>query len=291
MKRIALKIDVDTCHGALHGVPALLAMLQRHDATATFFFSLGPDYSGRQTGDDSLARHYDRRTRWYGRLLPAPDIGRRAVAALRQVRQAACEVAIHAWDRAQWENLVLNAANEWSEQQLRLACRRFEDIFAEPPFAHAAAGWRSNRHALRLTQRLGFCYASDCRGKFPFLPVIDGELVHCPQLPTTLPTLDEVLAQSTVTPLQAGEQILAAADAGIGDQVFTLRAELEGMRFADVGEQLLSGWQARGYALITLRELLGTRNIAQLPRHRLLLAEIPGRQGLRLCQGEVFPDG
>jgi len=288
MKRIALKIDVDTCHGALYGVPALLDMLQRHDATATFFFSLGPDYSGRQTGDDSLTRYYDRRTRLYGRLLPAPDIGRRAVAALRQVRQAACEVAIHAWNRAQWENLALNAANKWSEQQLRLACRQFEDIFAESPFAHAAAGWRSNRHALRLTQRLGFCYASDCRGKFPFIPVIDGELVHCPQLPTTLPTLDEMLAQP-LTPLQAGEQILAAADAGVGDQVFTLRAELEGMRFADVGEQLLGGWRARGYALITLRELLGTRNIAQLPRHRLRLAEIPGRTGLRLCQGPLFP--
>jgi undecaprenyl phosphate-alpha-L-ara4FN deformylase len=51
-----------------------------------------------------------------------------------------------------------------------------------------------NRHALRLTQRLGFCYASDCRGKFPFIPVIDGEIVLCPQLPTTLPTLDELLA-------------------------------------------------------------------------------------------------
>jgi len=68
-----------------------------------------------------------------------------------------------------------------------------------------------------------------------------------------------------------------------------LRAELEGMRFADVGEQLLGGWRARGYALITLRELLGTRNIAQLPRHRLRLAEIPGRTGLRLCQGPLFP--
>lgn len=288
-KRIALKIDVDTCHGALHGVPALLDMLQRHDAAATFFFSLGPDHSGRQTGDDSLSRYYDRRTRFYGRLLPAPDIGRCAVAFLRRAQEAACEVAIHAWNRAQWENLALNAASTWSEQQLLQACRRFEDIFTAPPFAHAAAGWRSNRHALRLTQRLGFCYASDCRGQFPFIPVIDGELVHCPQLPTTLPTLDEMLAQRTLTPPQAGEQILAAADAGIGDQVFTLRAELEGMRFADVGEQLLSGWRARGYSLITLRELLGTRNIAQLPRHSLVLAEIPGRKGLRLCQGPLFP--
>jgi undecaprenyl phosphate-alpha-L-ara4FN deformylase len=43
MKRIALKIDVDTCRGTLVGVPALIELLQRHAASASFFFALGPD--------------------------------------------------------------------------------------------------------------------------------------------------------------------------------------------------------------------------------------------------------
>jgi hypothetical protein len=48
-----------------------------------------------------------------------------------------------------------------------------------------------NREAFRLTQRMGFVYASDTRGTHPFLPVIKAEIVACPQYPTTLPTLDE----------------------------------------------------------------------------------------------------
>jgi hypothetical protein len=48
MKRIALKIDVDTCRGTLFGVPALIELLQRHEASGSFFFSLGPDTSGRE---------------------------------------------------------------------------------------------------------------------------------------------------------------------------------------------------------------------------------------------------
>lgn len=291
MKRIALKIDVDTCHGAQRGVPALRAVLQRHGAAATFFFPLGPDHSGRQTGSDSLTSYYDLTTRLYGRLLPAPEIGQRAVTALREAREAGFEVAIRAWDRAQWEKQAPQAENPWIEQQMVRASQRFKEIFAEAPLAYAAAGWRGNRHALRLTQRLGFCYASDCRGKFPFIPVIDGELVLCPQLPTTLPTIDELLSQPAISPAQAGEKILATAAEVDGDHVFTLRAELEGMRYLDVFERLLTEWRKNGYDVISLRELLGTRNIAQLPRHNIILAEIPGRNGLRLCQGPLFPNG
>ena len=44
---IALKVDVDTLRGTREGVPRLLALLKRVGAGATFFFSLGPDHTGR----------------------------------------------------------------------------------------------------------------------------------------------------------------------------------------------------------------------------------------------------
>ena len=47
--RIALKIDVDTLRSTLEGVPRLVALLKKHQAQATFLFSLGPDNTGRAT--------------------------------------------------------------------------------------------------------------------------------------------------------------------------------------------------------------------------------------------------
>ena len=291
MKRIALKIDVDTFHGTLTGVPALVELLQEHSASASFFFSLGHDRSGRDARSGSLSRYYDLSTRLYGRLLPSPNIGIRGAETMRLAHSAGCEVGIHAWDRATWERNIQHAENPWVDAEMRKACARFTEVFPETSTAaHAAAGWRMNRHALRLTQRLGFSYASDCRGSHPFIPVIDGEIVACPQLPTTLPTLDEILTlEPGFSPIQAADRILQLSDAIAGDHVFTLRAELEGMRFVDVIEHLLNGWKNRNYALVALREIHATLDLNMLPRHSVHFSEVPGRAGQRLTQGPVFP--
>ena len=291
MKRIALKIDVDTFHGTLAGVPALVELLQKHDTSASFFFSLGPDHSGREARSGSLSPYYDRSTRLYGRLLPSPNIGIRGAETMRLAQSAGCEVGIHAWDRAVWERNIQRAENPWVEAEMRKACARFTEVFPETSTAaHAAAGWRMNRHALRLTQRLGFSYASDCRGSHPFIPVIDGEIVACPQLPTTLPTLDETLAlEPGLSPEQATDRILQLSSAIAGDHVFTLRAELEGIRFGGAIEHLLSGWKSRDFSLVALSDIHASLELKTLPRHAVYFAEIPGRAGLRMTQGAAFP--
>ena len=289
MKRIALKIDADTCRGTLAGVPALVDLLQKHEAQASFFFSLGPDRSGRESLSTSLGRYYDLRTRLYGRMLPGPDIGRRGLATMRQVSDAGHEVGIHAWDRVSWEQKIEQAANPWVEAEMNKAFTRFSEIFGEPAKAHGAAGWRMNRHALRLTQRLGFSYASDCRGIHPFIPVIDGEIVVCPQIPTTLPTLDEVqVFEPGSSPDQAADRILQLTAEDPGDHVFTLRAELEGMQFISAIERLIVGWKAGGYQLVALRDIRSTLDVQELPHHIVCFAETPGRVGLRMMQGQVF---
>lgn len=288
MKRIALKIDVDTYRGTLTGVPALIDLLQRHEASASFFFSLGPDHSGRESRRLSPSRYYDLATRLYGLLLPAPDIGARCADQMRRASDSGFEVGVHAWNRVRWQSTAPTADSAWIEVQMTLAYRRFTGIFGQPPHAHGAAGWRTNRHALRLTQRLGFSYASDCRGRFPFLPVIDGELVHCPQLPTTLPTLDELLTSGTASAELAIEQILERSTCDAGDHVFTLRAELEGMRFLAAFEHLLLEWKQRGYQLVALRNQIASRNIATLPRHEVVFAKLAGRSGRYMQQGPAF---
>ena len=289
MKRIALKIDVDTYRGTLHGVPALVGLLQKYDAGATFFFSFGPDQSGCDERANSLSRYYGLATRLYGRVLPGPNIGVRCAESMRLARDAGFEVGIHTWNRARWERNALTADNRWIESEMAKACAKFEELLSEAPKAHAAAGWRMNRHALRLTQRLGFSYASDCRGSHPFIPVIDGELVACPQLPTTLPTLDELLVlEPRYSPEQAVDRIAQLTKAIAGDHVFTLRAELEGMKFVDAFERLLGAWKSNDHLLVPLRDIRATLDPGALPRHTVGLENTPGRNGARLTQGNAF---
>lgn len=290
MKRIALKIDVDTLQGTRAGTPALAEALQRHGAAGTFFFSLGPDQTGREPGIGSLKSYYGGAARLYGTVFPAPDIGARCAEILRAIGAAGFETGVHAWNRVLWERRILGADNALVEAEIDKACRRFAEIFGIECAAHAAPGWRTNRHALRLTQRKGFAYASDCRGNHPFLPVVDGELVGCVQIPTTLPTLDELLAlEPGFSAEQAMDRLVQLSVAIPGDHVVTLRAELEGMRFLAPFEALLRKWNDCGYRLVALRDISESLDVGELPRHNVAYEEIPGRAGVRMTQGGLFP--
>lgn len=300
MKRLALKIDVDTYRGTRLGVPALVELLQRHGAQATFLFSLGPDHTGRaikrafrpgfmkKVKRTSVLEHYGLLTLMYGTVLPGPDIGRRCADTLRAVRDAGFEVGIHCWDHVRWQDGVALAENAWVEVEMTRASKRFEEIFGERPRTHGAAGWQMNRHALRLTQRLGYTYSSDGRGSHPFIPVIDGEIVACPQLPTTLPTLDELIGVDDVTADNVAERLLQLTADSEQDQVFTMHAELEGMKLAPVLDRLLAGWRAQGYELVATRDLYAALDLKALPRHEVRFEEIPGRSGALMVQGPAF---
>ena len=290
MKRIALKIDVDTYPGARTGAPALAELLQHHDAQATFFFSLGPDQSGRDSSAESLKFGLGLPSRLYGRALPAPNIGARCRVILKSIGDAGFETGVRAWNRVRWEQQILTADNCLAEIEMDRAYQRFQEVFGAAPSAIAAPGWRASRHVLRLEQRKGFQYASDCRGSCPFLPVVEGESVACVQIPTTLPTLDELMSvEPGLTPDQAMERVLQLSRAIPGDHVFTLRAELEGMKFLAPFERLLTQWQTEGCSLVTLRQIRETLDLGRLETHSVKLGNVPGRKGRRLLQGDPFP--
>jgi len=301
LNHLALKVDVDTLRGTREGVPALLELLRKHNADATFLWSLGPDHTGRairrvlrpgfvgKVKRTSVMKHYGLRTLLYGTLLPAPDIGRRTRDLMRSVRDAGFEVGIHCWDHVRWQDGVHNADAAWTHAEMQRAVDRFVDIFKDPPRTHGAAGWQMNVHALRLTQRLGFEYCSDGRGIGPHVPVWNGELIRCPQVPTTLPTLDELIGLDDVTEENVAARLLAhTAEPIATGHVYTLHAELEGMRLSHVFEQLLVGWRAQGWNLCSIRTLFESVQTMMLPRCMAGLAEIPGRSGTVLVQGQEF---
>ncbi len=298
MPRLARKIDVDTYRGTREGVPRLAEILKRHEAGATFLFSLGPDHTGRavrralrpgfmgKVKRTSVLEHYGLKTLMYGTLLPGPDIGRHCAQELRAVRDAGFEVGIHCWDHVRWQDYVAVKDAAWTERELARACDRFAEVFGEPARVHGAAGWQSNVHAARFLARKGFAYTSDTRGTHPFLPLWNGESVQLPELPTTLPTLDELIGLDGVTPDNVAERLLALSERPPEQgHVYTLHAELEGARLAPAFERLLEGWGAQGYRLVSLGEYASGLDLARLPRHEVVLGSVAGRSGTLAVQG------
>ena len=306
--KIALKVDVDTYRGTVEGVPRLVDLLKKYEAQATFLFSLGPDHTGRaikrvlrpgffsKVSRTSVVEHYGIRTLLYGTVLPGPDIGVKCAGILRSVRDAGFEVGIHTWDHVKWQDGVgtaeRHASNAWTERQMTLACERFEKVFGNPARTHGAAGWQMNPHSIRLTQRLGFDYCTDMRGTHPFMPVVNGEVTLCPQIPTTLPTLDELIGLDGLTAENVHMRVLDdSAKSGEHCDVYTLHAELEGMKLLPVFERVLAGWRERDCELVATAAIARDLRPETLPRNRVEWREAPGRSGVLAAQGPEFLAG
>jgi len=309
--QLALKIDVDTLRGTREGVPALVEVLQRAQADATFLFSLGPDHTGRalrrvfrrgvfdfahKVSRTSVLEHYGLRTLLYGTLLPGPDIGRRAGDFMRAVRDAGYEVGVHCFDHTTWQDFVSRRGEAWTRDQMLRAVHRFREVFGVKPQAHGAAGWQMNQHVLALEQELEFVYASDTRGEGPFVPLLPAQPADrsqppirssCPQLPTTLPTLDELIGVDGVTTQNVHQGLLARTRSMRAGHVFTLHAELEGMKLLPVFRRLIEGWHAQGYQLVSMRTLFAQLAVASLPSGRVQSGSVPGRSGSLAVQGPV----
>ena len=290
MARIALKVDVDTLRGTREGVPRLIGMFARERARATFLFSLGPDHTGwalrrafrpgflAKVARTSVLKHYGLRTLLYGVLLPAPDIGRVAAEQMRAAQSAGHECGIHCWDHVLWQDNVRTRDAKWTLHQMELARARYVEIFDEAPATYGAAGWQMNAVALRQLDAWGMRYASNGRGTGPYVPQIDGVALAHVELPTTLPTLDELIGHDGIDETNVADALLMRT-AGHSDQVFTLHAELEGALFAPALEALLRGWRSQGHELISLGDYFASVGEAALPTLPVSWGEIPGRSG------------
>ena len=288
--KLALRVEVATLRGAREGLPRLAALLKEHTARATFLLALGPDRTGRALGSLPRVpklRCYGLRAMLSGTLLPAPDIGLQCASALRALPQEGHEMGVLAYDRAAWVNRVASADEAWTAEAMQRARDRYEEIFAVPPLTHGAPAWRMNRYAWRYGQRLGFRHCSDARGSGPFIPVIRGEVVTCPQLPTTLPTLDELLAGG-VGPDQAVQRLLAATrERTHAGHVFALRAEVEGTVYAPAFKALLAGWRGLGLEIVPLRDYATGLELSRLPR-RIVGEEARGSSAAVAIAGKEF---
>ena len=296
--RIGLKVDVDTLRGTREGVPRLMTLFKRYGVDATFYFSVGPDNTGRamrrvfrkgfaqKVARTSVLKHYGLKTLLYGVLLPGPDIGRSAGAVMCSVHDAGFEVGLHTYDHVRWQDYVAKATPAWTRAEFERGLSAFERVFGFLPQSHAAAGWQINAHGLELEQEYGLRYASDTRGGSPFFPLLAQGISSCPQLPTTLPTFDEILGVDGVDESNIADAVFrvaaAAADADLTDnlQVFTLHAELEGMLLLDAFESLLLKWRESGALIARMAKIHELAMRHPLPAQAVVMGEVAGRSGL-----------
>ena len=298
---IGLKVDVDTLRGTREGVPRLMALFKKLGVDATFYFSVGPDHTGRamrrvfrkgfaqKVARTSVLKHYGLKTLLYGVLLPGPDIGREAGGVMRSVRERGFEVGLHTYDHVRWQDYVAGASEAWTRIEFERGMNAFKRVFGFYPQSHAAAGWQVNAHALELEREYGLAYASDTRGQMPFWPMLAGRRSSCPQLPTTLPTFDELLGSEGIDESTIAEAVFRRSEinaAAYTDrlQVFTLHAELEGMLLLHGFESLLTKWQAAGVTITRMAAIHQQAMQRPLPDQTVIMGEVPGRSGLLAMQ-------
>ncbi len=299
MVRLAIKVDVDTDRGTRDGVVPLARLLLRHQVPAVFLFSLGPDNMGKSVYRMFQPGFFKKvmRTRVVGQLgprallngtlFPAPHLGRRHAAILRQVRDMGFETGIHCNDHYRWQNHLHHMSLEETRQEFARATAEYERIFGVSADTAGAPGWQCSADSLQVYDEYKILYASDARGSFPFMPRIGSRAFLTPQIPTTLPTLDELLGRPEFPQNGLVDHYLALLNTDRCDHVMTIHAELEGLHHLSFLDQLLKRARATGIEFFSLHEeakRIRQLGVDRLPTCEIRMAEIDGRSGTLATQ-------
>ncbi|KAB7738993.1 4-deoxy-4-formamido-L-arabinose-phosphoundecaprenol deformylase [Parvibaculum sedimenti] len=295
--RLAIKIDVDTDRGTREGVPALRDLLARKGIPATFLFSLGPDNTGRairrifrpgffsKVSRTSVVSTYGLRTLMNGVVLPGPMIAKKNAAILRSVVDAGFETGIHCWDHVFWQDKLFSLSETRVAEEFGKAGRAYEEVFGQAAKTAGSAGWQANAASLAAYDAANLDYATDVRGGAPFIPVADGRRFRTLQIPTTLPTLDELMGRPEYPAERLADALLDHLAGGL--DVFTIHAEIEGMSMAQWFSAFLDRARDRGVSFVSLADEAAKLNTdrASIPVATLEQGEIDGRSGTLAVQG------
>ena len=285
---VGLRIDADTLRGTQGGVPNLLKVLAKHQVKGTFFFSVGPDNMGRHIW--RLLRPQFLRKMWRtkatdlygwdtllkGTLWRGPLIGKKLGHILKDTVREGHEIGLHAWDHYRWQMHIERIGGEVIYQELLRGVEAIHESTGSSPSCSAAPAWRITEEALLEKAKLPFRYNSDCRGFSIFYPVIEGKLLSQPQIPTTLPTYDEVLGRNGVTQKNYN-QYLTSLMKRDSLNVLTIHAEVEGMACLSMFQEFLDELRIRGGHLVPLGELLPPAD--RITRSILGRQRVEGREG------------
>jgi peptidoglycan/xylan/chitin deacetylase (PgdA/CDA1 family) len=276
--RVALRVDVQTLRGLREGVPNLMRLFSEFQVRASFFFPMGRDLSGRRPVQAWRSRrHLGFASLAYGTLLIPPALGRVSKQWLVTARQNGHEVGLFGLSPLIWARRLAHAESDWVQRECGALWARYTDEVADEPIALATPAWQINPALMAELDRSRFAFSSLTRGKLPYRPILQGERSGVPEIPTTLPTVDEMLQHGGVNDHNVHEFLYAESCRVLpAGHVFAASAEREGLDRLGLMEKLLVMWKGQEGSLRALGDLLQEADMATLPEHQIGWGRVTG---------------
>ncbi len=279
------------------GGPVLLSLFRKYGIKASFFVPMGKDDTGwtikrvftrrnflKAQTRIGILETWGAKTLMYGTLLPGPRIARQNAGILRSMAEEGHETGIHGLDHVYWHDHIKDLDRTHTERILNRATAAYREVLGAPPLSFAAPGWMTNIHALNFLENHGFVYASDTRGQSPFFPVMSGRRFNMLQIPTTLPTLDEVVGIAGTDKRTLSEHYVVLLKKGVN--ILTVHTQLEGNKWTGFLELLIQKAIEEGYAFERLIDIAARfRAAPDTPSCELSYGFIEGRSGEVTLQG------
>lgn len=268
---VALKIDLPSLAAIREALPPLLELLEAYGLKASFFPALGPDPAA---GDGLL----DRLMR--GR----PVIAGQAAEVLRDLPERGHEVGAVPWDVAAWRARVLERDAAWTREQMLGGLRAWERLYGQSPRAMAAPGFLINADTPVIESALALDYAVDTRGLVPYLPMGPQGPGTCPQIPVTLPRIEDMMATGEALDDLHQSLFMESQKPLLPGHVFSYTTG--DPDHLGVLEKLIVMWMGSQRELVTLGALFDKVDRDALPYHHVGLVRRDEGVAYQAVQGE-----
>jgi len=165
------------------------------------------------------------------------------------------------------------------------AFEAYRAIFRTSTRSFAAPGWRTNATALRLLDGMGLSYRSDTRGAVPYRCVVGAETLTTPEIPTTLPTLDEIINRPGLGDAASVVRHYLEQMRSDALNVHTVHAETEGMGQFEIFAALIRTLKEHGAVFVRLADAAARLDRESIPRCPVIRTTLDGRAGWISAQG------